>query len=54
MLTFTAMRVLSLAFLLEARPFRSQLLNNLSLFNEACALTISYLVAQVNDLRYDP
>lgn len=53
-ITFMAMNVLSMSFVIVAKPFTSQLLNNLTLFNEACALVLSYLFAQINDLRYDP
>jgi len=35
-------------------PFENSLMNYVGLFNETVALFISYLIAQINDLRYDP
>jgi len=53
-LTFMTMNVLSMCYLLIAFPFDSKLMNFLSLFNEASALVISYFIAQINDMKYDP
>ena len=44
-LSFMVMNVVSMCFLLHAKPFDSKLMNNLSLFNEGMALVTSYFIA---------
>lgn len=53
-LSFMAMNLISLCFLVIAMPFENSLMNYVGLFNEGIALFISYLIAQMNDLKYDP
>jgi len=48
------MNLLAVIFILAVEPFENPLMNKIGLFNEVVALVISYLIAQINDLRYDP
>lgn len=48
------MNLISLCFLVVAMPYQSNLMNYVGLFNEGISLVISYLIAQINDMRYEP
>ena len=53
-LVFMALNLISLVYLIEAKPYKDSQNNSLNIYNELVILVCSYFITQINDLRYDP
>ena len=53
-LIFMAQNLVSLIFFVTVMPNLSKVQNYLNIFNESVSLIVSYLIIQINDLRYEP